>query len=341
MGNNQPIKVRVEEGDALNYRVDVLAVKYAQAYYGLDAAIVQRFEEAGIPCDKLQPPPHQFELVSSHGQLTAPKVLFYGVESLREFRYQQIREFSRGVLQTLAKTAPDTEHVGLTLHGANYGLDEVEAFEAEIAGLVDAVVEGKIPENLKLITIIERNTTRTARLNKSLKELLPSGFIVIEARPLSDEEEKSKDRLRAAGYASESKPTVFVAMPFDESMDDTYHYGISGAVRKVGFVCERADKSAFTGEILAWIKQRIQTANLLIADLSMANANVYLEVGYAWGCNIPTVLVVRDEKELEFDLKGQRCLVYDNKIKKLEEMLYKELSKLVKNRHFITAIRRA
>ena len=77
------------------------------------------------------------------------------------------------------------------------------------------------------------------------------------------------------------------------------------------------------------MKERIDSARLLVADLSTANPNVYLEVGYAWGKGIPTVLVARDTADLRFDVKGQRCLVYKNSIKKLEESLTKELKNLL------------
>jgi hypothetical protein len=76
-------------------------------------------------------------------------------------------------------------------------------------------------------------------------------------------------------------------------------------------------------------KKRIDSARLLVADLSTANPNVYLEVGYAWGRGVPTVLVARDTAGLGFDVKGQRCLVYNNSIKKLEDSLTKELKSLL------------
>ena len=98
----------------------------------------------------------------------------------------------------------------------------------------------------------------------------------------------------------------------------------AAAVNAAGFLCERADLATFSGDIVAWIKQRIGTASLVIADLSGANANVYLEVGYAWGLDIPTILLVKDPEELKFDVKGQRCLIY-KRIKDLEELLAKEL----------------
>ena len=78
---------------------------------------------------------------------------------------------------------------------------------------------------------------------------------------------------------------------------------------------------------MQWVRDRITSATLVIADLSDANPNVYLEVGYAWGRGVPTILLVRDTKQLKFDVSGQRCLVYRN-IKNLEEVLRTELEKL-------------
>jgi hypothetical protein len=38
---------------------------------------------------------------------------------------------------------------------------------------------------------------------------------------------------------------------------------------------------------MEWVKQRIRGASLVIADLTTANLNVYLEVGYAWAAAGP------------------------------------------------------
>ena len=138
----------------------------------------------------------------------------------------------------------------------------------------------------------------------------------------------AQEVLRSVGYSSASKPRAFVAMPFAPEMDDTFHYAIQGAINSAGMLCERADLSAFTGDVMSWVRERISTARLLIADLSTANPNVYLEVGYSWGCGIPTVLLCKDGTNLEFDVKGQRCLIYRS-IKHLEELLSRELKTLV------------
>jgi hypothetical protein len=116
-------------------------------------------------------------------------------------------------------------------------------------------------------------------------------------------------------------------MPFVEEMEDTFHYGIQRAAQGADFLCERADLSAFTGDVVDWVKKRIEGSNLVIADLSDANPNVYLEVGYAWGRAIPTVLLVRELDDAKFDVRGRRILTY-KRIKELEEKLGRELEAL-------------
>lgn len=120
-------------------------------------------------------------------------------------------------------------------------------------------------------------------------------------------------------------------MPFAPEMDDVFHYGIQGAVNTAGLLCERADLAPFTGDVVDWVKNKISSASLVIADLSSANPNVYLEVGYAWGREIPTVLLARDANELKFDTKGQKCILYKS-IKNLEDLLSKELCMLLSRR---------
>ena len=81
---------------------------------------------------------------------------------------------------------------------------------------------------------------------------------------------------------------------------------------------------------MQWVRDRIKTAKLVVADLTDGNPNVYLEVGYAWGCNVPTVLLIKNAKQLKFDVRSQRCLPY-KKIKDLEQALAKELNELKQN----------
>jgi hypothetical protein len=320
------IGIVVESGDVLTFEADVLALKYANGLNGVDRATVQAMSSSLPDIAERLRRSSAFVFTPTGGAIVPDSVLFVAVGFLSSFRYREIRSFARNVLTILADKAPHTAHIALTIHGPGYGLDEKEAFESEVAGLLDAINSGSFPADLKRVTIVERNAGRAKRLAALLEKLLPGsggGSRAYATRPLDD----IPDRIRSVGYDSQEKPHVFVAMPFAQDMDDVFHYGIQGAVNSAGFLCERADLSSFTGDVIDWVKKRIASASLVVADLSDANPNVYLEVGFAWGCGRPTVLIARDTSELKFDVRGQRCLRYKN-IKSLESTLLTELEQL-------------
>jgi hypothetical protein len=106
------------------------------------------------------------------------------------------------------------------------------------------------------------------------------------------------------------KQHVFVAMPFSEQFEDVYELGIYPALRECGYICERLDRTAFIGDVLEQMKQRIAAARFLLADLSEARPNVYLEVGYAWGLGVPVLFIARAGEAPHFDVSTHRCLFY-------------------------------
>lgn len=320
------IRIRVATDDALGFVCDVLVLKHAQGLYGADKAAYLRLAQAGSPPQLPQRGAHA--LLPAGGLLGAPTVLFVGVESIDEFGYAQIRDFASRALAALALEAATARTVALTIHGPGYGLDEVEAFESELAGVLDAIAHGDHPPALVEVCFVENNRNRAKRLTEVLARLLPTGQVsVSDQGALQLASPEIRQTLRTAGYASASKPRVFVAMPFAEEMSDTFHYGIQGAVNAAGLLAERADLAAFTGDVMQWVRDRIATAHLVVADLTGGNPNVYLEVGYAWGKGVPTVLLTKDSGALKFDVRGQRCIVYSS-IKDLETKLAAELRAL-------------
>jgi hypothetical protein len=324
--------IEVASGDINEIEADVLVLKYAQAFYGVDSEVASRLFQAGEKRANVKPEDGSWTLVSSRGVVAADRVLFVGVPKLYDFDYRMIRVFARRALSALATEDSTLRHIVTTLHGTGYGLDEIEALESEVAGFLDAVNTGDAPKALERISIVDRVPGKAQRLKKALDNLLEPTTRLLSGSA-KDMEQVREERLRSAGYASAAKQHVFVAMPFRGDMDDLYHYGIQTAVRDAGLVCERADLSSFTGDVVSWVRERIKSAKLLVADLSEPNPNVYLEVGYAWGCGVPTVLLAKDAAALTFDVRGQRCLTYQ-RIQDLEESLRGELRNLMDPQDF-------
>lgn len=320
------VKISVVNGDAFLVKADALVLKYAQATHGLDRDVEREFNRLNVSIADKLPDVGGYYFTDSKDITRTKNIVFIGVPCLREFRYKEIREFGKRSLAALAVSDPSAETALMTVHGPGYGLDEVEAFKCQLAGIMDGISSGEIPEGLSDIIFVERSQGRVIRLQKVLKNLFPS-FRISTLKPEEGEDlfhENSVEALMGVGEGSEKKKRIFVAMPFTPEFDDCFRYGIQGAVDHNVYLCERIDKEAFLGDILAAIKEKIKVADFVIADLSTANPNVYLEVGYAWGLGKKTILVVKDTKELKFDVQGQRCLSYVS-IGELEAKLKKEI----------------
>jgi len=77
------------------------------------------------------------------------------------------------------------------------------------------------------------------------------------------------------------KPFIFVLMPFDTEYDDIYKFGIKGAANEVGAYVERLDEQIFSEGMLDRIFNQISRADVIVADMTGRNPNVFYEVGYA------------------------------------------------------------
>lgn len=127
-----------------------------------------------------------------------------------------------------------------------------------------------------------------------------------------------------------TKPKLFcfVLMPFDFIFNDIYEFGIKGACLDVGLYCERVDEQVFFGSMLERIYSQISRADILVADMTGRNANVFYEVGYAHALGKNVVLLTSVAQDIPFDLKHFPHIVYGNEIKTLRASLARHLKHL-------------
>jgi hypothetical protein len=124
-------------------------------------------------------------------------------------------------------------------------------------------------------------------------------------------------------------PYVFVLMPFSDEFRDIYDLGIKSTAEKLGMRCERVDEIEFNDTILAQIYDGIQRSDLVIADMTGRNPNVFYEVGYAHALSRDVVLLTQKSEDIPFDLKGHNHIIYGKSITTLKERLEKRLLVLV------------
>ena len=117
------------------------------------------------------------------------------------------------------------------------------------------------------------------------------------------------------GFAvDESLPKAFVVMKFEETYDNLYREVIRPVCEKSGFEVHRADDVFRPGIILQDIINGLLDSDLVIAEVTPPNPNVFYELGYAHALDKPTVLLARRGGELPFDISGYRVIFYDDTI---------------------------
>ena len=109
---------------------------------------------------------------------------------------------------------------------------------------------------------------------------------------------------------------AFVAMWFDDSMDEVWEHGIKLAIDQAGYDAVRIDKSEHVNKIDDEIIAEIRRSRFVVADFSHgdsgARGGVYYEAGFAHGLNIPVIFTCREDalEKVHFDTRQYKHIVW-------------------------------
>jgi hypothetical protein len=121
--------------------------------------------------------------------------------------------------------------------------------------------------------------------------------------------------VRVFGFSvSTQKKSAFIVMQFGAQFDHLYQGVIRPIAEECGYEVNRADELPGSDLIIADISRQIRESDVVIADVTPENANVFYEVGYAHALGKPTILLAERGRKLPFDVSGFRTLFYDNSI---------------------------
>lgn len=136
-----------------------------------------------------------------------------------------------------------------------------------------------------------------------------------ELAAIDEEKSKSSQPLKA-----------FVVMPFKSEYEDVYILGIREVAEEIGIIVERADEIEHNESIPDLIRNKIQESDIIVAETSEINPNVFYEVGLAHGLNKETILVCQKSENIPFDLNSINHVIY-NSIVDLRDKLANRLKK--------------
>jgi len=189
--------------------------------------------------------------------------------------------------------------------------------DGEMTGKTNRILPWMLAEGMHVVDLGSPRNYEPAAVHVALRDTAPATPCVVD--------------FAAAGHRAAppaNRPYVFVAMDFGPRLLSRFYDAIQPAAKAAGLPAVRTDRIAYAGDVLTHLLRQIEHARLVIADLLPENANVCLEVGYAWGRDRPTVLLVSNPASrrvtLPFDLRQQRYLQYRT-IAHLREVLQDEL----------------
>jgi nucleoside 2-deoxyribosyltransferase len=111
------------------------------------------------------------------------------------------------------------------------------------------------------------------------------------------------------------KNKAFVVMQFTDEFNTVYTEVIEKVCDEFNVEAIRADEFYNSTPIIQDIIESIKECNLIIADITPDNPNVFFEVGYSFALNKPIILICDKERDkLPFDISSFRTLFYENSI---------------------------
>ncbi len=115
------------------------------------------------------------------------------------------------------------------------------------------------------------------------------------------------------------KPTVFVISPFSNDFTALYEELKEHFKEQYSFC--RADDLDTQQNIIKDIVMGIDSADIVIADLTGLNPNVFYELGLAHAMNKKVIIITQSIEDLPFDIKSYKVNEYSLQFNKLPKLL--------------------
>ncbi len=181
----------------------------------------------------------------------------------------------------------------------------VTDLHAKTSDLLTEVMRSPVPSTIYPVLSPEKQTAEEIILTEA--EILPQ-----KAAQLAKAEPKKNNK--------KGLPHAFVVMPFGRKkgregnwidFNSIYEQLIKPALEEAGFESFRADEEASSGDILSDMFQELLLADLVLADLSIDNANVFYELGIRHALRKRGVIHIQCGRDyLPYDIFNVRALPY-------------------------------
>jgi hypothetical protein len=116
---------------------------------------------------------------------------------------------------------------------------------------------------------------------------------------------------------------VFVLMPFNAAMEKVYTHHIKKLGDELGVNIQRADDTFSPGPFMEKVWDGICAAQLIIADCTQKNPNVFYEIGMAHTVGKTVVLITRSNDDIPSDIKHYNYIPYEYDPEGVDQLIEK------------------
>lgn len=154
------------------------------------------------------------------------------------------------------------------------------------------------------------DTEETLRTTDTLDRMLGSLDLSLTQLHRSGPHPVSVSPVFPSPKSNDAIPDIFVLMPFNDDLKPVYEDHIAPVVRDLELTVGRADDFFAASSIINDVWNAIYACQIVIADCTGRNPNVFYEIGIAHTVGKPTVLLTQDIQDVPFDLRHLRSIVY-------------------------------
>lgn len=154
---------------------------------------------------------------------------------------------------------------------------------------------------------------KLVELNESM--LSQERFSSINHLVLEGNDVHSSSFLESMGVSRDIKvkeKSAFVLMPFHPEFDESYEW-IKSFFIEHGYSCTRGDAVLAESNVLSHIISEMLSSEIVVANISGRNPNVFYELGIAHALGKKVVLVARSKKDITFDVSSSQIAIYKDK----------------------------
>lgn len=106
-------------------------------------------------------------------------------------------------------------------------------------------------------------------------------------------------------------PDLFMLMPFTAELKPVFEDHVKKVATNLRLSAGRADDFFSKGSIMHDVWSAIYYAKVIIADCTKRNPNVFYEIGIAHTLGKDTILISQALKDIPFDLRHLRIIIYE------------------------------